>query len=221
MSRIAILGGTGAEGEGLSLRLALAGHEIVVGSRQAGKAAAKAASIRARLDAAGCATPVEGRANAAACDGAEIVFLALPFAGIEAVLASLSGALADKLVVDVVNPLRAEGGVLQLEQTPAGSAAETIRALLPGARLVSAFKTDSAERLKRVEEPLEGDVLVCSDEPESLRRVTRLVEAMPNLRAIDAGPLANARYVEAAAALLLDLNRRHRAVTALRILGLG
>ncbi len=220
MGRIAILGGTGPEGLGLGMRLALLGEEVVIGSRRLERAEAAAQEARERLATVGCRTPVSGAENAAAIDGADLVVVSFPYSGVAELLPSLAPKLAGKLVLDLVNPLVLRGKTFCLEEVAAGSAAEAIQQVLPGSRVVSGFKNQSAEELKDITEPLHGDVLVCSDHKEAREQILALVRRIPKLRAVDAGPLINARFLEAITALLLNLNRRHKAVTSIQILGL-
>jgi NADPH-dependent F420 reductase len=220
MGRIAILGGTGAEGLGLALRFALSGEEIVIGSRQGSRAAEAAERARARLRAAGCSTKVSGAENRDAVRDVEAVVVATPFAGVREFLAPLAPALEGMLVLDVVNPLIRERQQFTFERLADGSAAETIQKLLPGSRVVSAFKNESAEKLDALEQPMNGDVLVCGNDADARGAVMALVERIPRLRAVDAGPLINARALEAITALLLNINRRHHAITSIQIVGL-
>jgi hypothetical protein len=220
MGRIAILGGTGPEGLGLGLRFALAGEEIILGSRQAARAAEAAEKARARLRTVGCTTPVSGAENSAALRGADLVALATPFAGVRELLPPLAAPLAGVVVIDVVNPLLLIGKQFTVERVPEGSAAEAIQQLLPQSFVVSAFKNESAEELNAIDHEVEGDVVVCSDHADARARVVALVPRVARYRAVDAGPLINARSLEAVTALLLNLNRRHHAVTSIQILGL-
>ena len=220
MGRIAILGGTGAEGLGLGLRFALCGEEVVIGSRQTQRAMEAAEGARARLQAVGCATPVRGAENQSAVRGVDIVVVATPFGGVSEFLAPLASALEGMLVLDVVNPLIRERQQFTFDRLPDGSAGETIQQLLPGSRVVSAFKNESAEKLDAIEHPMDGDVLVCGNDADARTQVMALVERIPRLRAVDAGPLINARALEAITALLLNINRRHRAITSIQIVGL-
>lgn len=221
MGRIAILGGTGPEGMGLGLRFAMAGEEVVLGSRQAGRAAEAAAKAGARLGTIGCTTPVRGVDNETALRGADIVVVATPFAGVRELLPPLADALAGAVVIDVVNPLIRAGKQLTVEPVPEGSAAEAIQGILARSYVVSAFKNESAEKLSAIEGEEEGDVIVCSDHREARERVLELVRCVPRYRPVDAGALINARSLEAITALLLNLNRRHHAITSIQILGLG
>lgn len=220
MGRIAILGGTGPEGRGLGLRFALCGEEVVIGSRQAPRAVEVARRSSEQLQAAGCSTPVTGAENQAAVRGADLVVIATPFAGVSELLPQLAPALAGMVVLDVVNPLMRVNQQFTIERVPEGSAAEAIQKLLPQSQVVSAFKNESAEELNGIPDPVAGDVVVCSDHAAARARVMALVERIPRYRAVDAGPLLNARSLEALTALLLNLNRRHHAVTSIQILGL-
>lgn len=220
MGRIAILGGTGPEGRGLGLRFALCGEEVVIGSRQAARAVEVARRSSEQLRAAGCSTPVTGAENQAAVRGADLVVIATPFAGVTELLPQLAPALAGTVVLDVVNALMRVNQQFTVERVPEGSAAEAIQKMLPQSRVVSAFKNESAEELNDIPHPVEGDVVVCSDHAPARTQIMTLVERIPHYRAVDAGPLINARSLEALTALLLNLNRRHHAVTSIQILGL-
>ncbi|MFN8641813.1 MAG: NADPH-dependent F420 reductase [Candidatus Binatia bacterium] len=220
MGRMAILGGTGPEGIGLGLRFAMAGEEVVVGSRQAQRAADAARDMRAKLESIGCRTPVTGADNAAAIDGADIVVLSFPFSGVADILPGLASTLAGKLVLDVINPLERVNQVFVSAQVPEGSAAEAIQKALPESFVVSAFKNESAEELVEVQHPVEGDIVVCSDHQHARAAIVELVKRIPRYRPVDAGALVNARVTEGITAMLLNINRRYKAVTSIRILGL-
>jgi NADPH-dependent F420 reductase len=124
------------------------------------------------------------------------------------------------VVLDVINPLERVNGEFRTAPVAVGSAAEEIQARLPRAKVVSAFKSQSAEHLNRLEEPLAGDVLVCSEHAAARAWMLELVGRIANARPVDAGALINARALEGITPLLLNLNRRHRAVTSIQILGL-
>lgn len=220
MGRIAILGGTGPEGIGLGLRFALAGEAVVVGSRAADRAETAAADMRAKLAAVGCTTPVTGADNAAAIDGADIVTVAFPYAGVGDLLPALAPQLAGKIVLDVINPLVRVKKVFALEPVAEGSVAERIQALLPDSFVVGAFKNESAEELVAIDHPAEGDVVVCGDHADAKAAVIDLVSRVKRYRAVDAGALVNARFTEGITAMLLNINKRYKAVTSIRVLGL-
>jgi NADPH-dependent F420 reductase len=217
IERLAIVGGTGPQGRGLALRFATAGYAVVVGSRERAKA-------KAVVDAMLAAHPgidVRGDENAAAIEDADAVVLALAPEGLAATIEALRDRLAGRLVIDVVVPLALRDGLAEhAPPTGATSAGELVQAMLPQSRVVGAFKTVPASQLLAVERPLEGDVLVCGDDAAARADVEALVARIPNLRAIDAGAMRNARAIEGITALLVNLNRAHRAHTSIRVLGL-
>jgi 8-hydroxy-5-deazaflavin:NADPH oxidoreductase len=213
---IAVLGGTGAEGLGISARLAVAGEEVIVGSREARRADEAAATLAAELP----GVQVRGAPNCDAATAAGMVILAVPFAGVDELLDTCASALGDKVVLEVVNPLRLERGVFRAVQVAEGSVGARVRARSPGARVVSGLKHESAASLRDVGRRLTGDVLLCGDDDAAKGVVADLIRRMPDLRPIDAGGLAVAPLLDQVTALLLTLNRRHRVETSLRIVGL-
>jgi hypothetical protein len=214
---LAFVGGTGPEGRGLALRFAAAGEAVLVGSRERARAERAAAEIAAAVPGA----RVGGVENGEAIAASERIVLALPGTALPAFLDGAAGALAGKLVIDVMVPLAFEHGFAALVP-PAGAASvgELVQARVPTARVVSAFKNLSAEVLRDPAAPLAGDVILCGDDAHARAAVAALVAKLPGLRAVDAGRLANARYVEALTALLLNLNHHHHARTSVVILGL-
>ena len=224
MTRIAIVGGTGPEGRGLALRLAMAGHEVVIGSRDAGRAADAASGLLDSLvvpaEAGTSFLPITGAANADAVSEADAVLLAVPFEGLRPTAESLREALAGRLVVSIVAPVEFADGRMRAVSVPEGSAGELTRDLLPESRVAAAFQNMSARDLLRADHPLEGDVAVTADDESARRETMALAEAMPSLRAVDAGPLSNSRYVEELTALLVNLNRIHKTHSTIRFLGL-
>ena len=213
---IAVLGGTGAEGLGISARLAVAGEEVVIGSRDPRRAADAAATLAAEQPGG----RVRGAVNCDAATAAELVVLAVPFAGVDELWDTCASALDAKVVLAVVNPLRLVRGVFQAVPVADGSVAAHVRARAPAARVVSGLKHESAASLRDVARRLADDVLLCGDDEAAKRTVMDLVRRMPDLRPLDAGGLAVAPLLDQVTALLLNLNRRHRAETSLRIVGL-
>jgi NADPH-dependent F420 reductase len=216
VSTIAFIGGTGPEGKGLAYRLALAGHRVVIGSRRRERAEKAAAEIRSRAPNA----QASGALNAEAVRPADVVFITVPFEAQRDTLASLVDDIADKLVVSTTVPLVFEKGRAGTAAVPEGSAAQQAQALLPGATVVGAFQNLSANTLLEAEEPLEMDVVVCADDADAKRAVMALTQQIEGLRAVDGGPLANSRYVEDLTALLLNINRRYKAHSSIRIVGI-
>ena len=213
---IAILGGTGAEGSGLAVRFAHAGARVRIGSRDLQKAQGAAQRI---------GNSVEGLLYADAVLSASVVILTVP---LQAQISTLKAVRANlepgAIVVDATVPLEAAvGGRLAHPLTLwAGSAAQQAARHVPaGVSVVAAFHCLSAELLAQLDRPVDCDVLVCGDNPEAKSVVREVAEMIPGVRAIDAGPLENARMVETAAALLIALNLKHKVKhSGMRITGL-
>ena len=215
---LAILGGTGPEGKGLALRLALAGEPVVIGSRDAARGAAAAAELAAQAPGA---ADIRGADNARAAAQGEVVFLAFPYEGQRAVLETLAGALDGKIVVSVIAPMAFERGRgARAVEVAAGSAAQEAQEMLPGALVAAAFQNVSAEELLETAHPMQGDVVVCSDHAEPRRRVMGLADKIADLRGLDGGGLANAKYVEQLTPLLVNLNRIYKTHSGIKITGI-
>jgi NADPH-dependent F420 reductase len=213
---IGLLGGTGPQGRGLALRLALAGHRVLLGSRDRERAVAVTADLLGGRD-----LPVEGVANHDAAERAEVVFLVFPYAGQATMLPELAGAVGGKVVVDVINPLAwDEAGPLVLA-VPEGSAAEQAQALLPDARVVAAFHHAAPRLLADPGRQVETDVLVAGDDPAARALVIDLADQIPGCRGVDAGPLRVARQLEGFTAVIVGINRRYRIHAGVRIARLG
>lgn len=216
MPSIAIVGGSGPEGRGLGLRFAMAGYPVIIGSRDAGRAA-EAAQGLLELKAG---LPVTGAANADAVDQSDWVILSVPYDGLAGIVTSLAPHLAGKLVVSIVAPMEFEGGSVRAVPVPEGSAAELAAALLPDSRVSSAFQNLSARDLLNPDRALEGDVGVCADDEGARRDTLELVMAIKGLRGVDAGGLKNSRYLEEMTALLVNINKIHKAHSTIKFLGI-
>ena len=196
---IGIVGGSGDFGQGLAERLRRAGEEVVIGSRN---------------------PRGEFVANAEACDRSEVVFLSVPPEGVDAMSRELAPHVAGKIVVSVASPIvfregqpGAEPGALSLAELAARAA--------PDARVVAGFHTVSARALAQVDHPLDEDVLLAGDDDEAKAVVAALAERVVEGRAVDAGRLAVARWLETLTAVLLNVNRRYKTQSGIRITGLG
>lgn len=218
MSRIALLGGTGALGLGLGMRWAAAGQPIVIGSRSAERAAAAAESVRAAVPDA----DVTGGTNQEAAAGGAPVVLCVPFEGLAELMTALRPSLIGKVVVDAIVPLAFSKKFCGLETIEgAGSVSEWLQAFLPESKVVSAFKNLPAGALQDLSQTLSADALLCGDDKEAREAVAVLTAQIPGLKPLDAGDIRNARYLEALTALLVNLNRRHGGHGAMRVEGLG
>lgn len=213
---IAVLGGTGQQGGGIARRLARAGYDVVVGSRDPVRAASAIAEWPG-------APSIASADYGGAISNADIVVLAVPFEAVDALLEAHQPRFTNQsLVVDVTVPLRFEGGTVALIDLPERSAAEHIKARLPGhVRLAATFKTVPAHLLTDSERALDCDEFVCGDSPEARTQAAELVQALEGLRAVDVGPLARAGSIEHLTLLAIAVNRRHKIHDArFRVVGL-
>jgi NADPH-dependent F420 reductase len=149
-------------------------------------------------------------------------FLTFPYSGQAATLEALAGALAGKIVCNVVAPARVSGraSVRSPSMSPGGSALQEAIAQLPESRVVSAFQNLSAEELQHLDHPIEADVLVCGKDAEAKQVIIGLANQIAGVRGIDAGGPSQSRYVEMLTALLINLNRKHKTQTSIRIVGI-
>ena len=217
---IALIGGTGPEGRGLAVRFALAGHRVVIGSRQAERGAAAAADVREVLAGeVAASTDVSGTTNEQAVAGAGIVIVTVPYDGHRATLEALRDAIAGKIVVDAAVPMRFERGPRPIE-VEAGSVAEEAAELLPQSHVIGAFHNLSAEVLLDPTASLDADVLVTGAHQDAKATVCELAEQIAGVRAVDAGPLRFSRFVEGVTLLLAGINGRYKAHTGIHIAGL-
>lgn len=206
--RIAVIGGTGDEGHGLALRWARAGFDVIIGSRSADKAQTTADEIRSTLGSGS----VAGKENPAAASDADVVVVTVPYSGQAAIYKSISDHLKDgAIVVDCTVPVAANVGAKATHTLGVweGSAAQQALAYLPkGTKMCGAFHSLAAVALNDLDATLEGDVLVVGS--KSGKEVVReLIEAIPDLGYVDAGPLENARIIEPITALLIGINHRY------------
>jgi 8-hydroxy-5-deazaflavin:NADPH oxidoreductase len=216
-SALAVLGSTGPQGFGLALRLARAGERLILGSRSAERAEAALAKLKEQVPEAD-ATAAENREAAHAADR---ILLSIPFDGLVEFLDEAGPWLAGKTVVDVIVPLSFRRGVAELRPVEgARSVGELVQQRVPTARVVSAFKNVPAELLQDLSQPVIGDVVLCGEDASARAEVAALAEMIPGLHPVDAGGLVNAHALEAITALLVNLNRRHKARTSITITGL-
>lgn len=214
---IAVIGGTGNEGKGLALRWAYAGYRVIIGSRGAEKAEAAASELNDILARDG----VAGRENPAAAREADLIVLTVPYAAHQPTLESIRAEVQGKILVDVTVPLKPPE--VYIVNIPAGrSAAEEAQAILGAdVRVVSAFQNVSAHHLKRLDQVIDCDVLVCGDDQEARAAALALVEAA-GMKGINAGPLANSVVSEGLTAMLISINRAYGVKdSGIRITGIG
>ena len=214
--RIGILGGTGPAGRGLAVRLAAAGDEVVLGSRDAERATGLAAGlVEAWPD---HVLAITGASNEE-CAAAEVVVMATPWDGAVATVKPLADALAGKVVVSMANALVKEGREFLALVPPRGSVAATLQAVLPRSMVSASFHHLPASEMEKLTAPMAADVLVCSDHPEASEATVALVDHIEGLRGIDAGSLSQAAAIEAFTAVLITVNIRHRVHAAVQLAG--
>ena len=214
--KIAILGGTGQQGPGLALRWAMAGEEVIIGSRTKERAEKMASELNAQLSDA----RIRGMENPQAAEAAETVVLTVPYTAHLSTLESVKAQVQGKIFVDVSVPLDPENA-RRMKMPPVGSATEEAQAFLgPATRVVAAFQTISARSLRDPHHAIDCDVLVCGDDAEAKKTVMHLVAKM-GLHAYDVGPAESARVVEGLTSILIRLNILHKVKeSGIRLTGL-
>jgi len=206
---VGVLGGTGEQGRGLARRWALAGQQVVVGSRSPERAETAASEL---------GHGVRGLGNAACAAASDVVLVAVPWDGHRELLESLATELAGKVVIDCANPLGFDKQGAYALAVDEGSAAQQAAAVLPGSRVVGAFHHISAVLLlDEAVDRVETDVLVVGDDREATDLVQSLANRIPGMRGVYAGRLRNAHQIEAMTANLISINRRYRAHAGLRV----
>jgi NADPH-dependent F420 reductase len=218
--QVTVIGGTGALGAGLALRLAVAGVPVVIGSRDHQRAQHAAARVREQTR----SEDVEGHENGPAAEASEVVFLCVPFRNQSETLTNLKGHLREgQLVVDATVPLAAavSGRATRMLGVWQGSAAEQAAEMVPdGVRVVAALHTVNAPALRDLSQTLDEDVLVCGDRRADKARAAAYIELIPGLRCVDAGRLEMARIAESLTALLIGVNARYRTHAGIKVTAL-
>lgn len=216
--RMGILGGTGPAGRGLAVRLAAAGEEVVIGSRDHQRADGIAGGLVSEWP--DHSLSITGASNeiTASCD---LVVVATPWDSAVATVKPLAPELAGTVVVSMANALVKEGREFIALLPPRGSVAASIQAVLPHSLVSASFHHLPASEMEKLTSPLEADVLVCSDHAEATSATVALVEAIDGLRGVDAGSLAQAAPIEAFTAALITINIRHKVHAAVQLTGFG
>jgi len=215
--RIGIVGGTGPAGSSLAARLASVGYPSVIGSRSAERAQEVGEELRTRwpdlVDMLSAGENVE----AARCD---VVVIATPWDSAAVTARQYADELENKIVISMANALVRVGSEFQPLVPPRGSVAAHVQAAVPKSRVVAAFHHLPAKELGHLGQPIESDVLICSDDRAAIAEVGRIVAAIPGCRPLDAGELSNATAIEAFTAVLLQLNVRYRTRVAPQLTGI-
>ena len=210
---VGILGGTGDQGRGLAIRLAVAGQRVLIGSRSSERADAAATEVSAQTGAF-----VEGGGNHDVAVQADVVIVAVPFEGHADTLRDLVEPLRGKIVVDCVNPLGFDKQGPHALHVPEGSVAQQAERILTGSRVTAAFHHVSAPLLADLSvEQIDLDVLVLGDDRDAVAIVQALAGRIKGVRGVYAGRLRNAGQVEALTANLIAINKRYGAHAGIRI----
>jgi len=203
--RVAVVGGTGDFGLALALQLVGAGHDVVIGSRDAARAAERGAGSGAR-----------GAANEDAVRGVDLVVLAVKADAALDTARSLADAIGETPVLSVASALRfTKQGVFPGDDDR--SLAERTQELLR-APVVAGLHSLAAASLSHGK--ADGDALVCGDDADAKELALSLAADVVTGRALDAGPLASARALEGLTAVIVNLNKRYRAHAGIRVSGL-
>jgi NADPH-dependent F420 reductase len=222
VDKVAILGGTGALGFGVAVRLAHAGVPVVIGSRDAGRAEAAVQRLRDLVPLG----QVEGCANPEAVDRADrLVILAVPLASQVSTIKSVADRLTDRhIVMDTTVPLAAAvgGRPTHILGVWAGSAAQQAAEHVPASTgVVSGLHTLSAALLEDLSVELDQSTLLCGDREADKEYVAGVLGRIAGLHVVDAGRLEASRVVEGITPLLIGINMRHRTHAGIAVTGLA
>ncbi|MCU1363321.1 MAG: putative NADPH-dependent reductase [Acidimicrobiaceae bacterium] len=214
MTTVGVLGGTGPAGRGVAIRLASAGYDVMIGSRDETRAEEIATTLLARGEGV-----IRGASNDVAAD-CELVVVATPHESAVSTVTALKSRLAGKVVVSMVNALVREGKELIPLYPPRGSMAAQLAFALPDSTIVGAFHHLPASEMENLDSGLEADVVIFSDDAAARETVAAVVDEMPGLRAVIAGSMSLASAVEAFTAVCISVNIRHKAHSYVRLAGL-
>jgi NADPH-dependent F420 reductase len=213
MTTVGIFGGTGPAGRGVAIRLASAGYDVVLGSRDVARAQSVAVTLVPRGSGA-----ITGDSNevAASCD---LIIVATPWDSAVATVKELKERLANKIVISMVNALVREGKELVPLYPPRGSMAAQLAYSLPESTLVGAFHHLPAGQMEDLDSGLDADVVVFSDSVKARDEVAAMVSSMPGLTGVTAGSMSLASAVEAFTAVCISINIRHKVHSYVKLAG--
>jgi NADPH-dependent F420 reductase len=214
MTTVGVLGGTGPAGRGVAIRLASAGYDVIIGSRDATRAEEIATTLLARGEGV-----IRGASNDVAAD-CELVVVATPYESAVATVTALKSPLAGKIVISMVNALVREGKELIPLYPPRGSMAAQLAFALPDSTIVGAFHHLPASEMENLDSGLDADVVIFSDDAAARETVAKVVDDMPGLSAVIAGSMSLASAVEAFTAVCISINIRHKTHSYVKLAGL-
>ncbi len=214
MTTVGVLGGTGPAGRGVAIRLASAGYDIILGSRDETRAEVTASTLLPRGDGV-----IRGGTNEAAAD-CEVVIVATPWDSAIHTVKGLRESLKGKVVISMVNALVREGKELVPLYPPRGSMAAQLAFALPESTVVGAFHHLPAGEMENLDSGLEADVVIFSDSAAGRATVVEMVNDMPGLHGVEAGSMSLASAIEAFTAVCITINIRHQVHTYVKLAGL-
>ena len=215
--RIGIVGGTGPAGSALAARLADIGYEVVLGSRSKYRSMEVVDALIERWPQRELAISPSDNIGAAKCD---FVVIATPWDAAAITARSVADHTRGKVVVTMSNALASVDDEFVPLIPPRGSVAASVQASLPDSKVAATLQHVPAQELGDLEQPLDSDILICSDDQEATDLVAEIVGKIPGARALDCGNLSNATAIEAFTAVLLQLNTRYKTRVALKLVGL-
>ena len=207
--KIGIIGGTGSQGLGIAKRLAIAGEDVIVGSRKEEKALKIVKETNEEIKEY---NPKElvGMANEDAAAAADVLILTVPLEAQSATLKTIKENAKGKVLLDATVPLETAigGPVSNVMHINPGSAAERSAKLLKDVdvEVVAAFNNISNSHLANLPDPIDCDCLICGDDSEAKQIAKDIIEKIPDLRVIDIGPLSKAHLIESITPLLIGMN---------------
>ena len=210
---VGIIGGTGAQGTGLGYRLAKAGFNVILGSRDGAKAVATAAEV---------GHGITGANNVECAAKSDLVIVAVPWDSHKETLASLKNELTGKVVIDCVNPMGFDAGGAFPLAVAEGSACAQAQGILSESHVVTAFNHVSAVLLSDQSlAEIDIDIMVVGDHKPATDLVQQMVDQIAGMRGIYAGKMRNAGQVEALTANLISMNRRYKTHAGVRVIGVN
>ncbi|MCU1454414.1 MAG: putative NADPH-dependent reductase [Acidimicrobiales bacterium] len=215
--RIGILGGTGPAGSALAARLASVGFEVIVGSRSKYRAMEAVDQLHAEWPTRELTITAADNVGAAAGD---VIVIATPWDGATQTATSVASQLRGKVVISMANALTRIGKEFQPLVPPRGSVAASVQAAVPDCHVAAAFHHVPAKELGDLDNPIESDVLICSDFPQATALTSDIVSKVPNMRPLDAGGLSLATPIESFTAVLLQLNVHYKTRVAVKFNGI-
>ncbi|MBT17658.1 MAG: NADPH-dependent F420 reductase [Dehalococcoidia bacterium] len=214
MADIAIIGGTGPEGRGLALRWAMAGHHLILGSRDEVRARDAANSLKLIKP----GIHVSGHTNRAAIEKSDCIVFSIPYEGLDQAVSDFEDCLSGKLVISVIAPMDFRSGYPKALTVAEGSAAELIQARVPDCIVTSGFQNLSAQDLLKPDTEINGDIIICGDDLESKKFTMELADCIAGLRGVDGGYLGNSKTVEGLTALILYINKQTKSRSTIKLL---